>query len=287
MTSGADLFVVCKQCGSEVSPYITECPYCGHRLRRRAPKLPRERARAGLRARPPACDACWCPPRCAGARVRAAAASRAGRRVVRPARTRRSRSSRRAAACTWPACATVAPDLKLAIVGPLHGDWWKLFTSQFAYGSGLLRVHRTGRHRDLRLAAGAAPRAARRAGAGPRGGRRRCAGGDRRLPGAVANGGERRGARPARRLGGAGHKGGARGRLLRGRPARRRRARGAAAGDPLRAPRSVYWTFSRRGARHGWASPESPGGGGSGTGPRLRPPGRETERSRRPMIGAR
>ena len=41
MTSSADLFVVCKQCGSEVSPYITECPYCGHRLRRRAPKLPR------------------------------------------------------------------------------------------------------------------------------------------------------------------------------------------------------------------------------------------------------
>ncbi|HYM55504.1 MAG TPA: hypothetical protein VES97_09090, partial [Solirubrobacteraceae bacterium] len=44
MTSGADLFVVCKQCGSEVSPYITECPYCGHRLRRRAPKLPRAHA---------------------------------------------------------------------------------------------------------------------------------------------------------------------------------------------------------------------------------------------------
>ena len=29
MSSGPDLFVVCKQCGSEVSPYITECPYCG------------------------------------------------------------------------------------------------------------------------------------------------------------------------------------------------------------------------------------------------------------------
>ena len=41
MSSPADLFVVCKQCGSEVSPYITECPYCGHRLRRRAPDLPR------------------------------------------------------------------------------------------------------------------------------------------------------------------------------------------------------------------------------------------------------
>src|SRR4030081_2275554 len=45
MTSGADLFVVCKQCGSEVSPYITECPYCGSRLRSRAPKLPRAKSR--------------------------------------------------------------------------------------------------------------------------------------------------------------------------------------------------------------------------------------------------
>jgi len=31
--------VVCKKCNSEVSPYITECPYCGTRLRKRAPKL--------------------------------------------------------------------------------------------------------------------------------------------------------------------------------------------------------------------------------------------------------
>ncbi len=34
-----DLFVVCKTCGEQVSPYITECPYCGNRLRKRAPKL--------------------------------------------------------------------------------------------------------------------------------------------------------------------------------------------------------------------------------------------------------
>ena len=34
-----------------MSPYITECPYCGNRLRRRAPKLPREgEGRTGLRA---------------------------------------------------------------------------------------------------------------------------------------------------------------------------------------------------------------------------------------------
>lgn len=39
--SGADLFVVCKSCEAEVSAFITECPYCGHRLRKRAPKLDR------------------------------------------------------------------------------------------------------------------------------------------------------------------------------------------------------------------------------------------------------
>lgn len=41
-TGGPDLFVICKSCGAEVSPYITECPYCGHRVRKRAPKLDRE-----------------------------------------------------------------------------------------------------------------------------------------------------------------------------------------------------------------------------------------------------
>ena len=42
MSTGPDLFVICKSCGAEVSPYITECPYCGNRLRKRAPKLDRE-----------------------------------------------------------------------------------------------------------------------------------------------------------------------------------------------------------------------------------------------------
>jgi membrane associated rhomboid family serine protease len=41
MAGTPDLFVVCKKCGSEVSPYITECPYCGTRLRKRAPKIDR------------------------------------------------------------------------------------------------------------------------------------------------------------------------------------------------------------------------------------------------------
>ena len=40
--AGPELSVVCKNCGSEVSPYVTECPYCGTRLRKRAPKLERK-----------------------------------------------------------------------------------------------------------------------------------------------------------------------------------------------------------------------------------------------------
>src|SRR5437763_1167677 len=52
MARGADLFVVCKNCGSEVSPYVTECPYCGQRVRKRAPKIERQAtpARAGAMA---------------------------------------------------------------------------------------------------------------------------------------------------------------------------------------------------------------------------------------------
>lgn len=51
MSRGPDLFVVCKSCGAEVSPYITECPYCGNRLRKRAPRIEREGGEA--RVEPP------------------------------------------------------------------------------------------------------------------------------------------------------------------------------------------------------------------------------------------
>ena len=62
-----ELSVVCKSCGSEVSPYVTECPYCGTRLRKRAPKLERrgdELAAQESRARSP-------PPRAPERRARA------------------------------------------------------------------------------------------------------------------------------------------------------------------------------------------------------------------------
>jgi membrane associated rhomboid family serine protease len=51
-TGGPDLFVICKSCGSEVSPYITECPYCGNRLRKRAPKIDRDGRVAQKRRKP-------------------------------------------------------------------------------------------------------------------------------------------------------------------------------------------------------------------------------------------
>ena len=137
MSSGADLFVVCKQCGSEVSPYITECPYCGHRLRRRAPKLPRVhdsgrsprgrarrwallgRSRSGL----------------AGGRVRRSISGESRWAASRPYAT----IGLVAASCVvWVLLRGGFVDLgKLIIVGPLNGDWWKLFTSQFAYVNGL------------------------------------------------------------------------------------------------------------------------------------------------------
>lgn len=40
--SAPELNVVCKNCSAEVSPYVTECPYCGKRIRKRAPKLTQE-----------------------------------------------------------------------------------------------------------------------------------------------------------------------------------------------------------------------------------------------------
>ena len=139
MPSGADLFVVCKQCGSEVSPYITECPYCGHRLRRRAPKLP--------------------PAKAQTSKLRGRARGLLGRRGAagEPARERawaRARVARRGRWATDRPYATVAlvgascalwvaahADstlyLRLAVVGPLQGDWWKLLSNGLVYIDGL------------------------------------------------------------------------------------------------------------------------------------------------------
>jgi membrane associated rhomboid family serine protease len=139
MSSGADLFVVCKQCGSEVSPYVTECPYCGHRLRRRAPKLPRVHAPSH-------------PPR---GRARLGSLFSGSKRPTPARRARPTRVARGAgrwaserpyatialvaASCVvWVVC-HAKEDLyfNMAVIGPLGGDWWKLFTNEFAYLDGV------------------------------------------------------------------------------------------------------------------------------------------------------
>jgi hypothetical protein len=123
MSSGADLFVVCKQCGSEVSPYITECPYCGSRLRRRAPKLPREREprRASHRPRIPM-----------PALGRLRRGEIAGLRAESPPYATLALVG--ASCVAWVLTSGAYVDLgKLLVIGPLRGDWWKLFSTQFAY----------------------------------------------------------------------------------------------------------------------------------------------------------
>lgn len=123
MSSGADLFIVCRQCGSEVSPYITECPYCGHRLRRRAPKLPKERPQMPQ-------------PEGAGvARLRRPVAFIGAGVDSRPYA---SIALVLIACGMWVATTSgfVSP-AKLAIEGPLHGQWWRLLSSQFLYEDGV------------------------------------------------------------------------------------------------------------------------------------------------------
>jgi membrane associated rhomboid family serine protease len=125
-SGGPDLFVICKNCGSEVSPYITECPYCGSRLRKRAPKLDREgrvaekeRRRARRRSPVPSLG----PLRrgeIPGIRPDGrpyATAALVGASLVLFVLLR----------------ANVLGLLDVAVVGSLAGGWWHALTAPFAY----------------------------------------------------------------------------------------------------------------------------------------------------------
>jgi membrane associated rhomboid family serine protease len=125
-SSSPELSVVCKNCGAEVSPYVTECPYCGTRLRKRAPKLER-----------------------VGDEVRVREGRREKRR--RRAAARRERRSERMAVLADRPVATIAailaPALLVvverasnltvfdlgAIVGPVDSEWWRYFAAPFVY----------------------------------------------------------------------------------------------------------------------------------------------------------
>jgi membrane associated rhomboid family serine protease len=121
MASGPDLFVVCKSCGSEVSPYITECPYCGTRLRKRAPKLDRGGSpKAPRRSRP-----------------RLAPLRRGEIPGIRPDRRPYATISLVVASVVVTLLGNARWDriLDLVLAGPLDGDWWRPITTQFVYGT--------------------------------------------------------------------------------------------------------------------------------------------------------
>ena len=131
--SEPDLFVICKSCSSEVSPYVTECPYCGQRVRKRAPKLERESPAEP----PPRTRATPRPP------------PRLRRRQPDSPRGHSAQPTPWVAPDTRPygvyvlialsLIATVAgaarPSLPfdLGLVAPIGDQWWRLVTTPFVY----------------------------------------------------------------------------------------------------------------------------------------------------------
>ena len=123
-----ELSVVCRECGEEVSPYVTECPYCGTRIRKRAPKL--ERHGDGLQARESRRE-----------RKRRERAERRGRLADRRAALAEGeRPYAVIAAILAPAALVIvqrAADLPItdfgAIVGPVGDEWWRYLAAPFAY----------------------------------------------------------------------------------------------------------------------------------------------------------
>jgi membrane associated rhomboid family serine protease len=119
--SETELSVVCKNCGSEVSPYVTECPYCGARLRKRAPKL--ERRGDGLEPKP---------------RRRARPSLRRRNRPEGPPRPFRPYAT--AAAILGPAAVLLLREATGSTISgfgglivPFEDQWWRLLTAPFAY----------------------------------------------------------------------------------------------------------------------------------------------------------
>jgi membrane associated rhomboid family serine protease len=124
MASSPDLFVVCKNCGSEVSPYITECPYCGTRLRKRAPKI--ERDGTVSEAKPKK------PKRAKSTRVpRPARASVGATPDTRPWAT----LSLVLLSLFGYLLLSVVARADVAVAGPIDGQWWRVLVSPFVYGS--------------------------------------------------------------------------------------------------------------------------------------------------------
>jgi len=123
--SAPELSVICKNCGEEVSPYVTECPYCGTRLRKRAPKLERVgdevRVQEDRRTK----------------RRRKVAERRAERSVSIELGTRPVATFLVLAASAVLLIVVRAAGLALtevgAIVGPVGDEWWRYLAAPFVY----------------------------------------------------------------------------------------------------------------------------------------------------------
>lgn len=125
MSGQPDLFVVCKSCGSEVSPYITECPYCGQRLRKRAPKIERDAdggSRPKLRRAP--------RPTLAPLRHGEIPGIR-GDELRRPYAT----IVLTALSVLGVFVLIVASKADLVVFGPLDGEWWRAASGVFLYAN--------------------------------------------------------------------------------------------------------------------------------------------------------
>jgi membrane associated rhomboid family serine protease len=125
MAQMPDLNVVCKNCGNEVSPYITECPYCGTRLRKRAPKIER--------------DGTVSEPRRARKRhVPRLPRLRAGEIPgISPDITRRPYATAVFVVLSLFGYLLLIPvdTLDVAVDGPIDGEWWRVATSPFLYAN--------------------------------------------------------------------------------------------------------------------------------------------------------
>lgn len=126
--SSPELSVVCRSCGSEVSPYVTECPYCGTRVRKRAPKL--ERRGDELQAREPRRER----------RRRERAEKAKERRGIGVAERLEGRPTAVIAAVLASVVVMLverATNLGVAdlgaIVGPVDGEWWRYLAAPWVY----------------------------------------------------------------------------------------------------------------------------------------------------------
>jgi membrane associated rhomboid family serine protease len=121
-TGGPDLFVICKNCQAEVSPYITECPYCGNRLRKRAPKLDREGRVAERRLRRPPTPSL---PRLRRGEIPGI------RPESRPYLTISLVVAGLVGCLLWRT--GVVDKTQIAIIGKPGSHWWRLFSAPFVY----------------------------------------------------------------------------------------------------------------------------------------------------------